>query len=436
MMVSLLVTTCSCTPMAYSVGAYVTNSDVIIYTVERIIFLGHSEISTNQDIIFTKVFSKNKSTQQTKLLFELQEKIYDCHTVNGSIYLLTTAGIYKSNINGENMHILLGGNIKSFTVNDDNIFYCLYNDDIQHFQIMKCDFSGNNKAILASKVIANKLTVINGDLIYSGMSGVGKISGTNQITYITNSEVPMPGGWERDGGRHFVIDKKIIISGYATPEEYKEYGSYPTIILDLTGKVLNVWENCFIRDITKVEDNIYASIDNMRNNGGNTITSNGIYHIIDDFKEKQLASDDVLQNGTTENIVAEQYSDAIVVVILRENITGSAAKYCSELVAFDVSPTMENNRVFVPMRAIFEALGATVDWDNDTQTVTAKKDSTEISLKIGSSILCKNGEEIALDVPAKIVNNRTLVPIRAVCEGLGAQVEWNETVKAVYIWAD
>ena len=47
-----------------------------------------------------------------------------------------------------------------------------------------------------------------------------------------------------------------------------------------------------------------------------------------------------------------------------------------------------------------------------------------------------NGEEIALDVAAKIMNNRTLVPIRAISEGLGARVEWNGTTKAVLIYMD
>ncbi|MCL2153004.1 MAG: stalk domain-containing protein [Oscillospiraceae bacterium] len=105
----------------------------------------------------------------------------------------------------------------------------------------------------------------------------------------------------------------------------------------------------------------------------------------------------------------------------------------NETLAFDTSPIVENGRVLVPMRAIFEALGAEVAWDGETQTVTAKKDSIEISLQIGSNVLYKNGERIVLDVSAKIVNNRTLVPLRAVSEGLGAGVEWNGAQQSVLI---
>ena len=92
--------------------------------------------------------------------------------------------------------------------------------------------------------------------------------------------------------------------------------------------------------------------------------------------------------------------------------------------------------MIVPMRKIFEVLGASVDWSEETSTVTARKDKTEISLTIGSNIMLKNGKKIELDVPAKVINDRTLVPIRAVSEGLGARVEWDEENQAVWIWTD
>ena len=105
-------------------------------------------------------------------------------------------------------------------------------------------------------------------------------------------------------------------------------------------------------------------------------------------------------------------------------------------IEFDQPPIMESDRVLVPLRAIFEALGAEVDWEEVTSTVTAKKNGIEIILQIGSNILFRNGEEIELDVPPKIVNDRTLVPIRAVSEGLGARVEWDGDALAVRIWTE
>jgi len=108
-----------------------------------------------------------------------------------------------------------------------------------------------------------------------------------------------------------------------------------------------------------------------------------------------------------------------------------------EKVFFDLNfqlPIMENDRVLVPMRPMFEALGAAVEFDEETQTVSAAKDDISISLQIGSNILYKNGEEIPLDVPAKILNRRwTMVPVRAVSESFGATVDWNEEEKTVII---
>ena len=100
---------------------------------------------------------------------------------------------------------------------------------------------------------------------------------------------------------------------------------------------------------------------------------------------------------------------------------------------FDQPPIMENGRTLVPLRAIFEALGATVDWNGSTQTVAAKKDDITITLSIGSTILMKNGQVITLDVPARTVNGRTLVPTRAVAESFEATVVWEPATRTVMI---
>lgn len=101
--------------------------------------------------------------------------------------------------------------------------------------------------------------------------------------------------------------------------------------------------------------------------------------------------------------------------------------------SFDVPPTIESGRTLVPLRAIFEAMGATVNWDAASITVTATKGSTTVILPVGSRVATVNGKSIALDVPAKIVNNRTLVPLRFVSESFGAQVDWNNTERLVSI---
>lgn len=119
--------------------------------------------------------------------------------------------------------------------------------------------------------------------------------------------------------------------------------------------------------------------------------------------------------------------------IIANPLTAIKVVLNGEQLKFDRLPITENGRTLVPLRVIFEAMGATVDWDGVTQTVTAVKGNTTVKMQIGNSIMIKNGEKIALDVPPKIINGRTLVPVRAVAESFGAKVDWDGETKTVII---
>ncbi len=101
--------------------------------------------------------------------------------------------------------------------------------------------------------------------------------------------------------------------------------------------------------------------------------------------------------------------------------------------SYDVMPVIENGRTLVPMRAIFESLGATVSWDDETKTVLGKKGDTLVVLQIGNNIAHVNDVKKELDVPAKILNDRTMVPVRFISESLGCNVGWNDATKTVII---
>ena len=95
-------------------------------------------------------------------------------------------------------------------------------------------------------------------------------------------------------------------------------------------------------------------------------------------------------------------------------------------VNFDQQPIIQNDRTLVPMRRIFEALDAEVYWDEPTQSVTAVNGTDVILFQIGKTALFKNGQlTYTMPVPAQIINDRTLVPLRAVAESFGCDVAWD-----------
>jgi len=103
----------------------------------------------------------------------------------------------------------------------------------------------------------------------------------------------------------------------------------------------------------------------------------------------------------------------------------------SEL-TFD-QPAIVENRTLVPLRAIFDELGAGIEWDQSTHIVTAVRGNITITIQIGSNILTKNGEQITLDVPPQIIDGRAMVPLRAIAESFGTEVGWDPTTRTVTI---
>lgn len=102
-------------------------------------------------------------------------------------------------------------------------------------------------------------------------------------------------------------------------------------------------------------------------------------------------------------------------------------------IAFDQKPFIENDYTLVPMRAIFETLGAVVSWDDATNTAIAEKGQTILHIQIGSSVLYKNDAEIPLGQPALLVRDRTFVPLRAVSEAFAVNVQWDEENQCVWL---
>lgn len=99
----------------------------------------------------------------------------------------------------------------------------------------------------------------------------------------------------------------------------------------------------------------------------------------------------------------------------------------------NVAPSRIDGRVFIPLRAVVEALGADVRWEAATQTVFGSRGGREFELPIGSRSAQVNGRTLALDAPARLIAGNTMVPLRFVAEALGADVAWNAADQRVAI---
>ncbi len=100
---------------------------------------------------------------------------------------------------------------------------------------------------------------------------------------------------------------------------------------------------------------------------------------------------------------------------------------------FDVPPQTINDRTMVPIRAIFEAMGANVDWDDITQTAISTKDSTTVKMTLNSTTEYINDTAYTMDVTPVIINGRTLAPARYVAEAFGYYVNWDGMTQSVLI---
>jgi uncharacterized protein YxeA len=102
-------------------------------------------------------------------------------------------------------------------------------------------------------------------------------------------------------------------------------------------------------------------------------------------------------------------------------------------VKFDVPPVLKYGRTLIPVRAITNALGADLQLDSETGTITITKDDITIVITIGSGVATINGKEVQMGAPADVMNNRTFVPIRFIAEALKQKVEWDQDTGSVIV---
>ncbi len=107
------------------------------------------------------------------------------------------------------------------------------------------------------------------------------------------------------------------------------------------------------------------------------------------------------------------------------NLNGENVEFSNQ------APVIIEGRTLIPLRGVFEKLGYEISWDNETKTATFTKVDTEVKVTVNANSFTVNGGSINLDVPAQIVNGSMMLPLRAVGEATGLKVDWDNENKAV-----
>jgi len=120
----------------------------------------------------------------------------------------------------------------------------------------------------------------------------------------------------------------------------------------------------------------------------------------------------------------------------RELAAGVHVNVAGRYLEFDVSPRMIDGHVMVPIRTIFEELGATLSWCGNTMSAWATTPAGDtIIVPINSYTVYFNDEHVNIDVPIQLINGRTIAPLRVISETMGHQVRWDRRTRTVHVSA-
>ncbi len=302
---------------------------------------------------------------------------------NDVVYCYENKTVYKSNDCGKTWEALIEGISASTEAQNHNVIYA------DQFDGDTIWLLGTNKVY---KCVGNKVTEFNEE---NGLKG-----SKDPIYFMGISQDPKD-------KNHLVTGGKCTSGGVKSPGLYETYDGGETwhLVPGAKGTFITTSVN-----FSPVSDEVFVGT-----------CSNGFY-VYKYNVFKQWLNGELQVNTDDEYIVENQYTDGRVRVKLN-----------GDMIWFDSEPFVEKDRTFVPMRKIFETLGAEIEWDNDTETVTATKDGKVIKLTIGKDSAFVNGEEKTLDAPAQLKNDRTMVPLRFISESLGLKVDWSESNNLVII---
>lgn len=112
--------------------------------------------------------------------------------------------------------------------------------------------------------------------------------------------------------------------------------------------------------------------------------------------------------------------------VLAANVEVNGVKLDQEAVIVD-------GRTLVPVRGVFEKLGFTVEFEAETKTATLTRGSQVVVMTLGNTYFTVNDKEITPEVPQQIIDDSFMLPLRAVAEGIGVEVNWNQETKTASV---
>lgn len=105
----------------------------------------------------------------------------------------------------------------------------------------------------------------------------------------------------------------------------------------------------------------------------------------------------------------------------------------NEITNLTMPPVILKSTTLVPAREVFEQLGAKVEWDSDLREVNMRYDEKSVKLKIDDSIADVDGNKLSMNVPPKIINNKTMIPVRFAAEAVGLDVSWDTETRIISV---
>lgn len=295
---------------------------------------------------------------------------------------------------------------------NNGTFYCKYGEKY----IIKKDENGNE---IKERVYDNKKPE------RPVKSRIITVISTDMQTW-TESDYDIP---RTNSVTNMVANKSAVTRGELLPvvyEDNKEHKYYDKSI-GWRG-VFGDWFAAYTRSGWRVSQ-IYLSNDN-------------VYFVKIGLSEK-AKSMIIVNKDTTPFSAIYEYNDNILIRITNTQYTLGLPKqevynaldemksapyvqYAGNILGFEEPPAMEDDRILVPMRFLFEQMGAEVDWNNDTQTATATLANQAVAFSIDDTEAEVNSAPVTMDVPARLVNGKTMVPIRFLSENLGYTVSWDQ----------